>query len=39
MKILIIDSHKGSNGVSPQNMHWQNAKLLSEYLKADLIWS
>jgi hypothetical protein len=39
MKILIIDSHKGTEHGIPQNMHWQNAKILSEYLGADLIWS
>ena len=39
MKILIIDSHKGTEKGIPQNMHWQNAKILSDYLGADLIWS
>lgn len=39
MKILIIDSHKGTESGIPQNMHWQNSKILSEYLGADLIWS
>jgi hypothetical protein len=39
MKILIIDSHKGTDNGIPQNMHWQNSKILSEYLGADLIWS
>jgi hypothetical protein len=39
MKILIIDSHKGTKHGIPQNMHWQNAKILADYLGADLIWS
>ena len=39
MKILIINSHKGTQHGIPQNMHWQNSKILSDYLKADLIWS
>lgn len=39
MKILIIDSHKGTQHTIPQNLHWQNSKILSDYLKADLIWS
>lgn len=39
MKILIIDSHKGSSTTIPQNLHWQNAKILADYLDADLIWS
>lgn len=38
-KILIIDSHKGSATSIPQNMHWQNAKILADELNADLIWS
>lgn len=39
MKILIIDSHKGTAHGIPQNMHWQNAKILANDLGADLIWS
>lgn len=39
MKILIIDSHKSSESTIPQNLHWQNAKILADELKADLIWS
>lgn len=39
MKILIIDSHKGTKASIPQNMHWQNSKILADYLRADLIWS
>lgn len=39
MKILIIDSHKGAEKGIPQNMHWQNAKILANFLNADLIWS
>jgi hypothetical protein len=38
-KILIIDSHKGGQNSIPQNMHWQNAEIISNYLDADLIWS
>lgn len=39
MKILIIDSHKGSKESIPQNLHWQNSKILADHLGADLIWS
>lgn len=39
MKILIIDFHKSSNNKPSFNLHWLNAKLLSEELSADLIWS
>jgi hypothetical protein len=39
MKTLIIDSHKGSKDTVPQNMHWQNSKILADYLGSDLIWS
>lgn len=39
MKILIIDSHKGTEKGIPQNMHWQNSKILADYFNADLIWS
>ncbi len=39
MKILIIDSHKGTDNGIPQNMHWQNSKILADYFNADLIWS
>ena len=39
MKILVIDSHKGSGDSVPQNMHWQNAKIIADSLGADLIWS
>lgn len=39
MKILIIDSHKGTKNTIPQNLHWQNAKILADYFQADLIWS
>lgn len=38
-KILIIDSHKGTKSEIPTNLHWQNAKIISDYLGADLIWS
>lgn len=43
MKILIIDSHKGSLK-EPQNLHWLNSKLIKDYLEslghyAKLIWS
>jgi len=39
MKMLIIDSHKGTEKGVPQNMHWQNSKILADYFGADLIWS
>lgn len=39
MRILIIDSHKGTNAGIPQNLHWKNSKILAEYLNADLLWS
>jgi len=39
MKILLIDSHKGTENEIPQNLHWQNAKILSDALGAKLIWS
>jgi len=39
MRILIIDSHKGTKNGVPQNMHWQNSKILADYLGADFIWS
>jgi hypothetical protein len=39
MSILVIDSHKGSEGEIPTNLHWQNAKQVADYLGADLIWS
>ena len=43
MKILIIDSHKGSLK-EPQNLHWLNAKQIKDHLislghDVDLIWS
>jgi hypothetical protein len=38
-KILVIDSHKGTENGIPQNMHWQNSKIIADYLGADLIWS
>lgn len=39
MKILVIDSHKGSVGSIPQNLHWKNSKIIADYLGGDLIWS
>jgi hypothetical protein len=44
MKVLIIDSHKGSDGEEPQNLHWLNADRLRRYFisqghETDLIWS
>ncbi len=39
MKVLVIDSHKGSGGEIPQNLHWQNARRIADALEADLIWS
>ena len=43
-KILIIDSHKGTKHGIPQNLHWQNAKIIQNHLislndEVDLIWS
>jgi len=43
MKILLIDSHKGSLK-EPQNLHWLNAKQIKDHLitlghQVDLIWS
>lgn len=38
MKILIIDSHKGSKKMS-DNLHLLNASFLAKELNADLIWS
>ena len=43
MKILIIDSHKGTES-APQNLHWLNADKLRTYLRTHghevhLIWS
>ena len=43
MKILIIDSHKGSSK-EPQNLHWLNARQIKTALaknghEVDLIWS
>lgn len=38
MNFLVIDSHKGANKPS-QNMHWINAKIISDALGADFIWS
>lgn len=43
MKILLIDSHKGSLK-EPQNLHWLNAKQIKDHLitlghEVDLIWS
>ena len=43
MKILLIDSHKGSLK-EPQNLHWLNAKQIKDHLitlghDVDLIWS
>jgi len=39
MKLLIIDSHKSSKKQSEQNLHWINAKIISDHLDADFIWS
>lgn len=40
MKILIIDSHKSNDKTDiVKNLHWKNAKILSDHLGADLIWS
>ncbi len=39
MKILIIDSHKSTNNKPQNNLHWKNARIIADHLKADLIWS
>ena len=39
MRVLVIDSHKSSNNKPAQNMHWTNAKIISEAMGGDLIWS
>jgi hypothetical protein len=44
VKFLVIDSHKGKQFTSPQNLHWLNANKLKQYLislghDVDLIWS
>lgn len=39
MKILVIDSHKGTSKQDVQNLHWQNAKAIADHLGAKLIWS
>lgn len=43
-RILIIDSHKGTKHGIPQNLHWQNANIIKNYLieqgnEVDLVWS
>lgn len=39
MRSLVIDSHKGSEGETPQNLHWINAKIIADHIGAKLIWS
>lgn len=39
MRVLVIDSHKGSRRAPTQNLHWQNAQTVAATLGADLIWS
>lgn len=39
MKILVIDSHKGTEEEVPTNLHWTNARQIADYLGGDLIWS
>lgn len=39
MRALVIDSHKGAKDEIPQNLHWQNAKQISDLIGAKLIWS
>lgn len=39
MRILVIDSHKGTDTEVPTNLHWTNAKQIADHLGADLIWS
>lgn len=38
-RILVIDSHRSSNGKPQENLHWKNAKAIADHLHADLIWS
>jgi hypothetical protein len=38
MKILIIDSHKGTDKL-PSNLHTLNAKTIADRVGADLVWS
>jgi len=39
VRVLVIDSHKSSNNKPAQNMHWTNAKIISDAMGADFIWS
>jgi hypothetical protein len=39
MKILVIDSHKGTNKLEQNNLHWKNAKIISDELNSNFIWS
>jgi len=39
VRVLVIDSHKSSNNKPAQNMHWTNAKIISDAMGGDLIWS
>lgn len=39
MRVLVIDSHKSSDNKPAQNMHWTNAKIISDAMGGDLIWS
>jgi hypothetical protein len=39
MNILIIDSHKSSHSGFQQATHWTNAKIISDYIGSDFIWS
>lgn len=39
MKILVIDSHKGSSNAPSGNLHWKNARKIADALGGDLIWS
>ena len=39
MKVLVIDSQKSGNSGAQCNLHWKNARLISDILGGDLIWS
>lgn len=39
MKILVIDSHKGTDSPEQSNLHWKNAKIIADALNAKFIWS
>lgn len=39
MKILVIDSHKGTASKDQSNLHWLNGKIIADSLNAKYIWS